>query len=528
MPTRRWRRAGLGLLFLVEVLYLTVSFEPSARFADSSLVAGFVGNSATLLRILIAVAATLLIMMSPRMAELRDRFAPDPRRYPGEWVAIHVILFIGLYQYTGWMFEGGFDGPVELATIVWLALCAGVAATGCLAFAPARTWRELFSSEKPAILASLLAGIAVWAFGLAARLWWQPLASATLHLVYLTLRPFYPEIEYDAVQGMIGTEKFVVDIAPQCSGYEGLALVTVFVTVYLWLFRKRTTFPQALWLYPAGLAAMWVANVLRIATLIVIGTEVSPTIAAGGFHSQAGWIAFTVIALGLIAVSHQLGLVVRAPVTDQPRNTLAAALLVPLMAMLATSMVTSAFSHGTDLLYPLGVVVTVAALYAYRASYREMPFGFSPVPIVIGAVVFVTWLWLVPEVPVEPGALEPGPPSLPSFTLAAWIVFRTVGSVITVPIAEELAFRGYLLRKLVARDFENVPATRFTFFSFVASSMLFGLLHHSWIAGAVAGALFAIATYYRGRVWDAIVAHMTANALIAIAVLGFGHWDLWV
>jgi CAAX prenyl protease-like protein len=107
-------------------------------------------------------------------------------------------------------------------------------------------------------------------------------------------------------------------------------------------------------------------------------------------------------------------------------------------------------------------------------------------------------------------------------------MFRLAGSVITVPIAEELAFRGYLLRKLVGRDFENVPANRFTLLSFVVSSMLFGLLHTSWIAGTVAGALFAIATYHRGRVSDAIVAHMTANALIAIAVLGFGRWDLWL
>ena len=74
----------------------------------------------------------------------------------------------------------------------------------------------------------------------------------------------------------------------------------------------------------------------------------------------------------------------------------------------------------------------------------------------------------------------------------------------------------------------RVPPTRFTFFSFAVSSMLFGLMHQGWIAGTLAGAGFAVAVYYRGRLWDAIVAHMTANALIAIAVLGFGRWDLWL
>jgi CAAX prenyl protease-like protein len=109
-----------------------------------------------------------------------------------------------------------------------------------------------------------------------------------------------------------------------------------------------------------------------------------------------------------------------------------------------------------------------------------------------------------------------------------WILFRIVGAVVVVPIAEELAFRGYLLRKLVAADFEKVPATRFTWFSFVASSVLFGLMHQSWLAGTIAGAAFAMAVYHRGRLSDAVVAHMTANALIAATAIGFGWWDLWL
>ena len=105
--------------------------------------------------------------------------------------------------------------------------------------------------------------------------------------------------------------------------------------------------------------------------------------------------------------------------------------------------------------------------------------------------------------------------------------FRVVGSVLTVPIAEELAFRGYLIRKLVASDFENVPPGTFTWLSFLASSLLFGVLHNSWVAGTLAGAGFALALYHRGRIVDAIVAHMTSNALVAAAVLAFGQWRLW-
>jgi CAAX prenyl protease-like protein len=90
-----------------------------------------------------------------------------------------------------------------------------------------------------------------------------------------------------------------------------------------------------------------------------------------------------------------------------------------------------------------------------------------------------------------------------------------------------LAFRGSLFRKPVARDFENVAPGDFRWLSFVVSSLLFGLLHNNRVAGTMAGAGFAIALYQRGKICDAIVAHMTANALIVVAVLGFGRWDLW-
>ena len=72
-----------------------------------------------------------------------------------------------------------------------------------------------------------------------------------------------------------------------------------------------------------------------------------------------------------------------------------------------------------------------------------------------------------------------------------------VGSVVTVPLAEELAFRGYLTRRLMATEFQEIPLGRFTWFSFLISSALFGALHGRWLAGILAGMLYALALYRR-------------------------------
>ena len=79
----------------------------------------------------------------------------------------------------------------------------------------------------------------------------------------------------------------------------------VFSVLWLWFFRSDYRFPRALLLVPIGVSVMFLLNVTRIAILILIGDGGAPTVATGGFHSQAGWIAFNGVALVLASVTHR-------------------------------------------------------------------------------------------------------------------------------------------------------------------------------------------------------------------------------
>ena len=283
-------------------------------------------------------------------------------------------------------------------------------------------------------------------------------------------------------------------------------------------------------LYPIGIVAIWLANIVRVAALVLVGAWLSPEVAGRGFHSLAGWITFTLIALALVGLSHRLGFsAVGNAAADQVDEgmRLAVALLAPLLTLMATTLLTAAFSSGFQALYPLGVVTTGVALWYFRSSYGPIRWTRSWHSVAIG--VGVSLMWLILDLPNEQGGAEltRGLAELPQWAAVAWVACRVVGSMITVPIAEELAFRGYLIRKLVARNFENVQPGQFTWLSFVVSSVLFGLLHDRWLAGTLAGMGFAVALYRCGEIGDAVVAHMTSNALIVLAVLGFGKWSLW-
>jgi exosortase E/protease (VPEID-CTERM system) len=522
----------LAALLVVEVVWGINALTVPDFSTQAGPVAVIVGSGAQLFKMAAAFAATFLLVLSRDLTSLTDFFRQQTGYRWWPWLASHGVA-LAAFLNLSWPVLGP-SADAERASGEWLILTLG-AGTFALAFlllaaAPIRLWLNFFHREWAGAVIAMIAGVVAYVGGLLAQSVWLPLARTTFWSTRHLLSLIYSDVYSDGDKTLVGVNDFAVQIAPVCSGYEGMALITVFVTVYLWLFRADLRFPHALLLLPVGLAVIWVANVIRIATLVVIGASFSPEVAVTGFHSQAGWISFSIVALGTIAGSHRLLLVaprgkeVALPISHAG---LATALLAPLLTSLAVSMLIAALSSGFAALYPFGVLATAAVLWHYRGYYRALGWTLGWEAIAIGVAVFLVWLILVPADDGSGESLVRGLADLPAWLMVVWIIFRVFGSVATVPVAEELAFRGYIIRKLVDRNFENVLPGQFTWLSFIGSSLVFGLMHESWLAGTVAGAGYALALYRRGAICDAIVAHMTTNALIAIAVLGFGRWALW-
>src|SRR5262249_13169281 len=150
-----------------------------------------------------------------------------------------------------------------------------------------------------------------------------------------------------------------------------------------------------------------------------------------------------------------------------------------------------------DWLYPVRVLAVAGVLALCWRSYPAWQWSASWFAAGVGVLVFGLWLgleWLRPGEPASTLPVELA--SRPWWLGGIWLIFRVAGSAVTVPLAEELAFRGYLLRRLQAADFEAVPPDRFSWLSFTVSSALFGALHPGrWLAGTLAGMLYALALY---------------------------------
>jgi len=424
---------------------------------------------------------------------------------------------------------------VDLWRLAWAAagLVAGIMLL--LVAMPAREWLHVARQDWLVMLAIVMIGITAWALGLLAKSTWQPLRGPTFWLVQWLLQAFAQDVVSSPANFVLGTERFNVYIGPACSGYQGMGLIAAFVGAYLWFFRRSLLFPRAFILLPAGMLAVWLLNVFRITLLMLIGTHVSREIAIGGFHYVGGWIGFIAVALIMVVVTQQMHFFtvkqseVKACVLESDSTT---AYLAPLMALLVIIMVTRVLTIGLDWLYPLRVIGTGAVIWIFwRSKISQLRFSrvWSGSAIGIGVAVFIIWVgieWVMGNTETDraiPDLLQ----EMPAGFATTWLIFRVLGSVITVPIAEELTFRGYALRRLISPDFDNV-SLRFTWFSFLLSSFLFGALHGRWVAGTVAGMFYAWAMYRRGKVGDAIIAHATTNALIAVHVLILGNWSYWI
>jgi exosortase/archaeosortase family protein len=235
----------------------------------------------------------------------------------------HFLLVAALVPLSYLLYR---DSPASLPFVavvsLWIILGTAAALAAFAAMAPWSVWREgaraLGIIWFYAVTAALLGASAMQ---LSQRLW-APTAALTFDLVRRLLLPILPELHADATNLVLSTGRFAVQISEVCSGLEGMGLMLAFCIAWLLYFRRDYIFPRALLLIPVGLASIFALNILRIAVLVLIGHAGFPGVAAYGFHSQAGWIAFNAAACTLVYLSRRSTWLNRSALRSHRRSRL--------------------------------------------------------------------------------------------------------------------------------------------------------------------------------------------------------------
>lgn len=527
-------------LLIFEVLAISLSFDALRRPEDSQgAILAFLNFASDFSKFGLVFLGALIIISFERWSTHRETLATATSTAPflNLKLGVHLLTFALFYVFSGLLFSipSALSGD-QRQMMVFPWLFTGVATILSLGWsiAPLSFWQKIYQAEKASLVLAFLAGAATWLFAYFSRNLWETLGDTTLYLVHQLLLVVFDEVFVDVGQRLLGIGDFIVEVGQPCSGYEGIGMVSVFTSLYLYMFRKELRFPNALLLFPIGILTIWLFNFLRISVLIVIGAKISPEMALNGFHSQAGWIAFLLVCMGLFYLAHRIhffsGADVSATRTSVSlKKNLGASTLVPLTAVFLTMLITNAFSTQSAInwLYPIPIAAGIAALIYCWPAYR---FGRPRVDLHsagIGVLVFVIWIALHPASPETDKAMHTLLIQSSALTSLAWITVRVLGSVLIIPIVEELVFRGYLLCRLAREDVRLAGPMTFSWIGFIVSSVIFGLLHQAWLAGLIAGAAYAWIRYRSNHLWAPIIAHAVTNGLIAAYVLTTSTWSLW-
>ena len=190
--------------------------------------------------------AAFLVIVGPRLQTLwQAMFTPSHRHLRGLWLAWHVVAFGIFTLITAAILDVKTEAvyPSLRWPVLWTLSGAIMLLLWLFALAPPRYWWQLVRHEYVALLGASLVGVGAWGSSQITQEFWHPLAGGTFWFVRHLLGVVYSDIHYNLPEKPVGTATFEITIAPECSGYEGIGLVTLLLALYLWLFRMHLRFP---------------------------------------------------------------------------------------------------------------------------------------------------------------------------------------------------------------------------------------------------------------------------------------------
>jgi len=182
-------------------------------------------------------------------------------------------------------------------------------------------------------------------------------------------------------------------------------------------------------------------------------------------------------------------------------------------------------------IYPLQTLLCGTLLIFYRCEYQFHPLR-RPV-FTVGFALLVFVIWIAPQQFFRFPARLVGfnPDVFAGLPAQYWITvaLRFLRLVAVVPLVEEIFWRGFLLRFLIAERFEAVPFGTFSWLSFGGVTIAFGLSHSmaDWPVAFLTGALYNVVAYRTKSLTSCVLAHALTNLALGLWIMATKQWGFW-
>lgn len=189
--------------------------------------------------------------------------------------------------------------------------------------------------------------------------------------------------------------------------------------------------------------------------------------------------------------------------------------------------------------FPLAYAVKIALvgglLIFLRGSFPEARPGGGgwAIATALGIILCLLWVWVDHYTPHFKflGTRVGYNPSREIGTVAGlwfFLAVRFLGLVVVVPFAEELFYRGFLLRFVTdTDDFQRVPVGTFSAVALLFNVVLFAMSHPEWLAAGIFALAMCLLLRFTKNLFACVLSHGVTNLLLGVYILHTAQWQYW-
>ena len=218
------------------------------------------------------------------------------------------------------------------------------------------------------------------------------------------------------------------------------------------------------------------------------------------------------------------------------------AYILPMAAFLVLLWVGSMWKSLYAWAYVARALVAAVLLAALRRHYTKIRWNGWWLGVLVGVVGILQWVLMQRWVAAHLGHLPTLRPASPDEVFnpfrdiaggpaVVWgfITIRVASAMLVVPVMEELFWRDYLWRQILApNDFKLASVGETGWAPFLGTSILFCTVHGPWWPTALVwGLMVAALLVYTKSLGACIIAHAVTNLLLAAYVLRTHDWAFW-
>lgn len=212
------------------------------------------------------------------------------------------------------------------------------------------------------------------------------------------------------------------------------------------------------------------------------------------------------------------------------------AYILPMGLFLLGIAITSQWPGTFAPIYVIKTITVAAALTVCWPAYERIDWSGWPLGVVFGVIGIVEWIGVEklllhawPDYPRAGGDVFDPTVAIASVGWRyAFIAIRWAGAALVVPVMEELFWRDYLWRTVIApNDFRLARVGEWDAMAFCVVAVFFASVHIQWIT-AIGWALLIGWLLLRTKSLGAcIVMHGVTNLLLGAYVLWRHDWYFW-